>query len=90
MITVFLILAAGSVSFAEEQKEGQQLVFPKDQVEEHPSDLHMGSDPYYKKEKRNYEGSDEKGYPREYDPGVEYRESTTIKKKKTDSSEDQP
>lgn len=85
-IIITAAVVIGVLLFAQEQKPGQPLVFPKDQVKEHPSDLHMGSDPYYQKEKHKYEGSDEKGYPREYDPNAEYRESTTtykvIKKKK--------
>jgi hypothetical protein len=79
---------------AQEQQPGKELVFPKDTVKEHPSDLHMGSDPYYKKENKKYEGTDETGYPRGYDPNAQYEESTTTykkkhKKKKHDSSRSQ-
>lgn len=81
VLLVFLAVILSSLAYAQEQKPGQPLVFPKDQVKEHPSDLHMGSDPYYHKEKPKVEGSDEKGYPPEYDPGMQYYESsTTIKK----------
>ena len=81
MILAFLAVISGSTAFAQEQKPGQPLVFPKDQVKEHPSDLHMGSDPYYNKEKPKYEGGDEKGYPPDYDPSMQYYESTTTIKK---------
>lgn len=92
-ITISIIVAIIMMVFslnlsAQEQKPGQPLLFEKSKVEEHPSDLHMGSDPYYEKEKHKYEGSDEKGYSREHDPNVEYREETTtykrIDKKKRD------
>lgn len=97
---VFLMLIAGLVLLAKdqksttEQKPGQELVFPKGQVEEHPSDLHMGSDPYYHEENKKYEGTDEKGYPRDYDPSMQYYESTTTykrvdKKKKPEPQEPQ-
>jgi uncharacterized protein YxeA len=80
-IVIFAVVLIGVFLCAQEQKPGQPLVFPKDQVQEHPSDLHMGSDPYYQKEKHKYKGSDETGYPREYDPNVEYKESTTTYKR---------
>jgi len=82
-IIITAVLAAQAFLFAEEQKPGQPLLFPKDQVKDRPSDLHMGSDPYYHLEKHKYEGSDETGYPREYDPYIEYKQST-IKYKKVD------
>lgn len=94
-IVITAAVVIGVLLFAQEQKPGQPLVFPKDQVKEHPSDLHMGSDPYYNKEKHKYEGTDEKGYPREYDPNVEYREETTTykkvdkKKKKSDDTQEE-
>ena len=87
IIAISLMLIFGSILFAkekqtsQEQKPGQELVFPKDMVKEHPSDLHMGSDPYYKKENKKYEGTDETGYPREYDPNSVYYESTAPHKK---------
>ena len=89
---VFLMLGFASISPAQDQKPGQELVFPKDQVKEHPSDIHMGSDPYYRKENKKYEGSDEQGYPRSYDPNTEYREITTTTKKvdKKKKPEDEP
>lgn len=81
MMAVFLIMVCGPILSAQEQKPGQPLLFEKKKVEEHPSDLHMGSDPYYHKEKHKYEGSDETGYPSEYDPNIEYREETTTYKR---------
>ena len=93
ILAAFLMLFFGYVLCAQEQQSGKELVFPKDSVKEHPSDLHMGSDPYYKKENNKYEGTDETGYLRDYDPNAQYEESTTkikkTKKKKHDSSEPQ-
>lgn len=71
------LLLFASIACAQEQQKGKELQFPKEMVQEHPSDLHMGSDPYLKKEGKKYEGSDETGYPREYDPNAEYKESST-------------
>lgn len=87
-VAAFLIAIFGWILLAQEQKPGQPLLFEKGKFKEHPSDLHMGSDPYYEKEKHKIEGTDETGYPREYDPNVEYTEETTtykvIDKKKKD------
>ena len=75
-VITFLVIALGTIMLAQEQKTGKPLVFPREMVEDNPSDLHMGSDPYYdsKSHKNKYEGNDEKGYPTDYDPQIEYRE----------------
>ncbi len=78
---VFLMLGFVSISPAQDQRPGQELVFPKDQVKEHPSDIHVGSDPYYRQENKKYEGTDKEGYKRDYDPNAQYYESTTTIKK---------
>jgi hypothetical protein len=65
---------------AQDQKAGQELTFPKGEVSEHPSDLHLGSDPYYKGGQQ-YQGSDQTGYKPEYDPSMQYYEETTTYKR---------
>lgn len=45
-----LILAAAQV-LAQEQKPGQPLYFPREEVKEHPSDLAPETDPYWEEEK---------------------------------------
>jgi len=77
---VFLF-SLSSVAGAQDQQTGQQLTFPKGEVTEHPSDLHLGTDPYYKQAPKNYEGTDEKGYKRDYDPSMQYYEETTTYKR---------
>jgi hypothetical protein len=82
IIALLLTVTFALVALAQEQQKGKPLVFPKEMVEEdRPSDLHMGSDPYYEQDKDKYEGSDEEGYPSEYDPQMQYYESTTEIKK---------
>ena len=86
-IILIILLFVGN-AFAdeyEEQQSGKPLVFPKEMVKEHPSDLHMGSDPYYEQEKHLHEnaGSDEEGYRKDYDPDMQYYErDVKIKKVK--------
>ena len=88
LVIAGILIASAGLS-AQEQKEGEPLMFPKDQVKEHPSDLHMGSDPYYNKGQKKYEGSDETGYPGDLDPDTQYKyeTTTTIKKVKKGAPE---
>jgi len=75
-VITFLVLSLGTILLAQEEKKGKPLVFPKEAVEDNPSDLHMGSDPYYDPatDKDKYEGSDEQCYPTDVDPQLEYHE----------------
>ena len=75
------ITALASVAAAQEQQAGQPLYFPKEDVHKHPSDLHVGSDPQYKPGLDDVGGSDETGYPRQYDPQQEIVEEKTTYKR---------
>lgn len=62
LCTFGLILAAG-LAQAEDQKPGQELVFPNvEQVQQRPSDVHIGSDPYYQPGMKK---TDQEGYKKE-------------------------
>lgn len=66
-----------------EQQPGQQLVFPNvEEVRDRPSDIHIGSDPYYQKGmEQKMKGSDESGYDKNkvepdqtiYEQNTEYK-----------------
>jgi hypothetical protein len=101
MKKVFIMVAVGIFVFAlsalasaQEQQAGQALTFDKGEVTEHPSDLHLGSDPQQKKAPQKYEGSDDSGYKRDYDPSMQYYEETTtykqVKGKKGKASTSEP
>lgn len=77
-------LGSPSAAQAEDQQAGQELVFPNvDQVRNRPSDVHIGSDPYYKPGmEQQMQGTDTKGYKK---PKVEgdkeyYEQNTTYKR----------
>lgn len=71
-----LILAAAP-ALAQEQKSGQPLYFPREEVKEHPSDLAPETDPYWEEEKARRE---KEGEPLEEvyeEPTESYYEETT-------------
>ena len=61
VVSVVILLSALS-AHAQEQKPGQPLYFPKEQVKDRPMDLHMGSDPQYRPGVVERSGTDETGY----------------------------
>jgi hypothetical protein len=86
-------LAAGiaSGSAAQEQKAGQPLAFPDvEQVQQRPSDLHVGSDPYYRPGRDDLGGTDQAGYPQQYDPGRAIQQEETVYKPAEEEKEAAP
>ncbi|MFA4874867.1 MAG: hypothetical protein WC956_03465 [bacterium] len=63
-IVAIALFAFAGKAMAQEQKSGQELVFPNvDQVKQRPSDVHVGSDPYYQKGvEQQMKGTDQGGY----------------------------
>ena len=53
-LCMVLILAAAQ-ALAQEQKPGQPLYFPREEVKEHPSDLAPETDPYWEEDKAKRE-----------------------------------
>ena len=88
LLCAALVAAIALPAFAQEQKAGQPLYFPKDEVKERPSDLHMGSDPGYKPDAYPPQGSDETGYPATIDPQQENVEEKVIYKRVDDYEKD--
>ena len=82
VLAVLVALTAPAAgAWAQQQEEGQPLYFPKEDVREHPSDLHVGSDPQYRPGHDDVGGSDEAGYPRQHDPQQELIEEKTTYKR---------
>jgi hypothetical protein len=77
ILAVSLLLAA-ALAAAQEQRPGEPLYLPKEDTIGHPSDLHMGSDPYYRPGQAPAQGSDAGGYPQRYDPQQERVERTYV------------
>lgn len=79
-------LLAASTALAQDQKAGQELVFPNvEQVQKRPSDVHIGSDPAIRSNPENQQrqeqqmkGTDPKGYDKDVvGPDQEIREEKT-------------
>lgn len=83
-ITLFALAAQ-----AQEQKAGQELVFPNvEQVQQRPSDVHIGSDPYYNPGMKK---TDQEGYQKQQvETDKVYREETTTYKKVKPQPRSQP
>jgi len=81
------IAAISMIAHAQEQKAGQPLYLPQDQVRDNPSDLHMGSDPGYRPGAQPPVGSDQTGYPSYIDPQQEQLEQKTVIKKADETDE---
>jgi len=77
-ILAISMLLAASIAVAQEQRPGEPLYLPKQDTIGRPSDLHMGSDPYYRPGQQPARGSDAAGYPQHYDPQQERVEQTYV------------
>ncbi|MBN1282723.1 MAG: hypothetical protein JXA24_02985 [Proteobacteria bacterium] len=80
LVVAGVLAAAPLAAGAQEQQPGQPLYFPKEELKERPSDLHMGSDPGYRPGAVVIPGTDETGYPAYADPQQEVVEEKTIYK----------
>ncbi len=63
-VLALALLAFAGKAVAQDQKAGQELTFPNvDEVKQRPSDIHVGSDPYYQKGmEQQMKGTDQSGY----------------------------
>jgi len=88
ILAILLPLFISITSISQEQQPGQPLYFPKEDYEEHPSDLAPHTDPFWEQEKAKRERA---GQPLDelYDDPPETYYEQTIEFKRVDEDKEQ-